>query len=618
MSGNGEKPPISDEGTSSQNDAAGTSSAAIGNPSLIENLDSDLIPDNRGAPEQYGEDEDEGNSIETSGSNLTPTSSIIKEEEDKFYSAEDNTHGDDDIWGILSGVGGNMYEWYDFAVYGLLASEIGSCFFPRSSQEIQLMSSFGVYLAAFVMRPLGAILFGEIGDRIVGRKNALVISIILVTAPSVAMGILPGYNTLGIAAPILLVLLRMMQGLSVGGQLAGSYVLSIEQSSAANRGFRGSICDASSVGGFLVSSLVVTVVRKCYSEEAVNNWAWRIPFWFSLVLAPVLFYVVNNSKESKFWEERTLQKETEIIIREEDCPQDENRDSALNDLFSSPFRRRQLYGMVGTLSVVASSFYLIFLFTPLYLSNLRHLLSEANSDLLTSCITMCYIVMVLFAGRLSDTFPHRMDLIRIGLPGIIVAAPLMFAMFECESLFGIILAELMFAFCLALVQGGLAAWEVELWMSEPTLSFTGVAVGHNISSSIFGGTMPLISTFLFYRADWWTREDDAIWSRIVPGFYVSILGIVSLWCISSVIRHPHDVRSGELRQRRARKRAEKRRQNTTWTETFDQFTIAVSTSFSNLADIGSKGYNPPVIDESEVAKDDSKVTTKGYEKKEVV
>jgi MHS family proline/betaine transporter-like MFS transporter len=136
---------------------------------------------------------------------------------------------------------------YDFAVYGLLAPEIGSSFFPKHSKELQLIQSFGVYLAAFLMRPVGAILFGELGDRLVGRKNALVFSILLITVPSILMGMLPGYNTLGAAAPICLVLLRMLQGLSVGGQLAGSYVISIEQSSSRTRGFRGSVCDASSV-----------------------------------------------------------------------------------------------------------------------------------------------------------------------------------------------------------------------------------------------------------------------------------------------------------------------------------------------------------------------------------
>lgn len=136
---------------------------------------------------------------------------------------------------------------YDFAVYGLLAPEIGSSFFPTASRELQLINSFGVYLAAFLMRPLGAIVFGEMGDRLVGRKHALVFSILLITVPSILMGMLPGYDTWGPIAPILLVLLRMMQGLSVGGQLAGSYVLSIEQSSSKSRGFRGSVCDASSV-----------------------------------------------------------------------------------------------------------------------------------------------------------------------------------------------------------------------------------------------------------------------------------------------------------------------------------------------------------------------------------
>jgi MHS family proline/betaine transporter-like MFS transporter len=142
---------------------------------------------------------------------------------------------------------GSLPSRYDFAVYGLLAPEIGGCFFPGSSKELQLINSFGVYLAAFLMRPMGAILFGEMGDRVVGRKNALVFSILLITIPSILMGCLPTYATWGWIAPVLLVLLRMLQGLSVGGQLAGSYVLSIEQSSSRSRGFRGSICDASSV-----------------------------------------------------------------------------------------------------------------------------------------------------------------------------------------------------------------------------------------------------------------------------------------------------------------------------------------------------------------------------------
>jgi len=493
----------------------------------------------RDALEQQGSDSFDG---------LTPQEKLMKEEEQSFYSASETGQGDDNIWGLLSGVGGNIYEWYDFAVYGLLAPEIGHAFFPDSSKELQLINSFGVYLAAFLMRPLGAILFGEMGDRLVGRRNALVFSIVLITVPSVMMGLLPTYEMWGVAAPICLVILRMLQGLSVGGQLAGSYVISIEQSSASNRGFRGSICEASSVGGFLLASTVTTIVRSFLNEDQVVAWGWRIPFWFSLFLAPVLYHIVKNTEESKLWSERNEQKETEKIIR----GSEENSQPAVFDLFGSPFRRRQLAGMVGVLSAVTSSFYTLFLWTPVYLSELRGVMSQTDADLLNFCVVGSYVLLILIAGRLSDTFPHRMDLVRIGLPGIIVAAPVMFGMFESESWYGYLFGQLQFAICLSFVHGGMAAWEVELWMADPTLSFTGVAIGHNVASTLFGGTMPLVATFLFYRAKAAIGDNqDAFWLRLLPGLYISLLGCISMYCISHVIRHPHDVRTGDTKLRDA-------------------------------------------------------------------
>ena len=431
---------------------------------------------------------------------------------------------------------------YDFAVYGLLAPEIGHSFFPDASKELQLINSFGVYLAAFLMRPLGAILFGEMGDRMVGRKNALVFSILLITVPSILMGLLPTYEQWGVAAPVLLVLLRMLQGLSVGGQLAGSYVISIEQSSSRSRGFRGSVCDASSVGGFLMASLVTTATRSILTAEQVDDWGWRCPFLFSLVLAPILYKIVKNTEESKHWEEHSSGKEAQDMIRENDG----NETPAVVDLLKSRFRRRQLIGMIGVLSAVSSSFYVLFLWTPVYLSHLRQVLSEPIADMMNAIVVCFYIGFLLVSGKMSDSFPHRMDMIRIGLPGIMVACPAMFGMFESESWLGYLLAQLAFAACLAMVQGSMAAWEVELWMSDPTLSFTGVAVGHNVAATVFGGTMPLVATFLFYRADELeaSTDNDSLWPRLLPGLYISLLCCVSLYCVSNVVRHPHDVRTG--------------------------------------------------------------------------
>jgi MHS family proline/betaine transporter-like MFS transporter len=302
------------------------------------------------------------------------------------------------------------------------------------------------------------------------------------------------------------------------------------------------------VGGFLLASAVTTITRSILSDEQVNAWGWRLPFLFSVLLAPALYSIVSNTEESKLWSERSEQKETEQIIRETEKSSDS---PAIVDLMSSPFRRRQLIGMIGVLSACSSSFYTLFLWSPVYLSELRGVMKEKDADLMNFVVVGCYIFFLLSAGKLSDMFPHRIDLMRIALPGLIVAAPVMFGMFESESYFGYLLAQIMFAFCLAMVEGGKAAWEVELWMADPTLSFTGVAVGHNVASTLFGGTMPLVATYLFYRESHLIQSENDLWPRLLPGFYVSILGCLSLFCMTWVTKHPHDVRTGDAKLRAA-------------------------------------------------------------------
>ena len=312
----------------------------------------------------------------------------------------------------------------------------------------------------------------------------------------------------------------------------------------------------SQVGGFLLASAVTTVTRNILSDEQVNAWGWRLPFLFSILLAPALYSIVSHTEESKLWAERSEQKETEQMIRESEQASDR---PAVVDLMSSPFRRRQLIGMIGVLSACSSSFYTLFLWSPVYLSELRGVMREKDADLMNFVVVGCYIFFLLSAGKLSDMFPHRIDLMRIGLPGLIIAAPVMFGMFESESYLGYLMAQIMFAFCLALVEGGKAAWEVELWMADPTLSFTGVAIGHNVASTLFGGTMPLVATFLYYReSNLIASSDDDLWPRLLPGLYVSILGCMSLFCMTFVTRHPHDVRTGDAKLRAAVERENKK------------------------------------------------------------
>jgi MHS family proline/betaine transporter-like MFS transporter len=305
------------------------------------------------------------------------------------------------------------------------------------------------------------------------------------------------------------------------------------------------------VGGFLLASAVTTVTRSVLTEDQVNRWGWRVPFLFSLLLAPLLYATVSRAEESKLWSERIEQKSTDTKVHQKE----QTVAPAVVDVFSSPFRRRQLAGMIGVLSAVTSSFYTIFLWTPVYLSELRGIMNEQAADLINFFVVSLYICFLLAAGKLSDKFPHRMDLIRIGLPALIVTAPTMFGVFESESWLGYVLAQLQFCFCLSLIQGSMAAWEVELWMSDPTLSFTGVAIGHNIAATLFGGTMPLVATFLYYVGEdvLDSSSDDVVWPRILPGLYISVLGCISFYCISYVVRHPHDLR-GDSKLQEAVKR----------------------------------------------------------------
>ena len=178
-------------------------------------------------------------------------------------------------------------------------------------------------------------------------------------------------------------------------------------------------------------------------------------------------------------------------------------------------------------------------------------MTQAHADSMNFAVVGTYIVMLLLAGQVSDKFPHRKDMMCIGLPGLIVACPVMFSMFESESWWGIFLGQVILAGCLALVNGGMAALEVEMWMADPTLSFTGVAVGHNLAATLFGGTMPLVATGLYYKSVALVDEDEmypnffnTLLPKMLPGLYISLLGLVSLFCLCFVVKHPHDVRTG--------------------------------------------------------------------------
>src|SRR5262245_31095093 len=184
---------------------------------------------------------------------------------------------------IAAGVIGNMLEWYDFAIYGYFAGQIGRTFFPAKDEVTQVLSAFGIFAVGFLMRPLGGAVVGYIGDRF-GRRAALTFSVTAMAVPTFLVGVLPGYQTLGLAAPIILTLLRMLQGVSVGGECPTSYVFLFEQAPPGRRGLAGSIATCGNCAGILLGSLTGSLIASMLPTAAIETWAWRIPFIIGLLV----------------------------------------------------------------------------------------------------------------------------------------------------------------------------------------------------------------------------------------------------------------------------------------------------------------------------------------------
>jgi MFS transporter, MHS family, proline/betaine transporter len=193
---------------------------------------------------------------------------------------------------------GNALEWFDFAIYGALADIIGYHFFPTHAERTALLASFSVYCSAFLMRPLGGILMGYIGDTY-GRKIALEISIALMLIPGFFMGCLPTYNQVGYFATLLLVFLRMLQGLAVGGEMIGAFIYTIEACEPTQRSLWGGVCKSTALCGTIIGMGFVIALRDNLSEKDLYSWGWRIPFLFSVLLGLFGVYMRKGLQESE-------------------------------------------------------------------------------------------------------------------------------------------------------------------------------------------------------------------------------------------------------------------------------------------------------------------------------
>ncbi|MGE2735787.1 MFS transporter [Mycolicibacterium vaccae] len=403
-----------------------------------------------------------------------------------------------DIRKVVTGASiGNAVEWFDFAIYGFLATFIAARFFPAGNETAALLNTFAIFAAAFFMRPLGGFFFGPLGDRI-GRQRVLAIVILLMSAATLGIGLLPTYETIGLAAPLLLLILRCLQGFSAGGEYGGGAVYLAEFASDRNRGVTVTFMAWSGVVGFLLGSVTVTLLQAALPPEAMESYGWRIPFLIAGPLGLVGLY---------------------IRLRLGDTPQfaelskaDKTADSPLREAISTA--RPQILQVLGLFIVFNIGYYVVFTFLPTYFIKTLEFSKTASFVSITLACAVA-LVLILPMAVLSDRIGRRPLLIAGAAAFVVLAYPL-FLLLNSGSLVAAIAAHCVLAAIESIYISAAVSAGVELFATR--VRFSGFSVGYNLCVAIFGGTTPYVVT-------WLTATTG---NPVAPAFYLITAAVISL------------------------------------------------------------------------------------------
>jgi len=399
---------------------------------------------------------------------------------------------------ILAGLIGNVMEWYDFAVYGYFATVIGQQFFPTDDPAVSLIAAFGAFAAGFLVRPLGGLIFGRIGD-LVGRQRALTISVMAMAIPTVLIGCLPTYETIGAAAPVAIVLLRIVQGLSVGGEYTSSLVFLAEHAKPDSRARTAIWGMWGATAGILMGSAVGALISNLIREDLLIRWGWRLPFLFGALVAAT-GYLIRHGIHS------------EALVSASKKP--------IRDTFG---KHGLLVLRVALLNVgLGVGFYAAFVYAVTYIKTIDKLPERIALDLNTASMVLLLIILPVTAW-LSDRY-GRKPLLIAGNALLTFGAVPFFHMMHSTDLTRIFLGECGFVLSIGLIAGGMVAANVELFPAA--IRCTGLAFAYNASIGFFGGTTPMIATWLITSTG----------NSIAPAYWVSATGAISLLTAIFLIR----------------------------------------------------------------------------------
>ncbi|WP_401728761.1 glycine betaine/L-proline transporter ProP [Stenotrophomonas muris] len=398
---------------------------------------------------------------------------------------------------------GNAMEWFDFGVYGYLAVTIGQVFFPSSNPTAQVIAAFATFTVAFLVRPLGGLVFGPLGDRY-GRQKVLAFTMILMALGTFAIGLIPAYERIGIWAPVLLLLARVVQGFSTGGEYGGAATFIAEYSTDRNRGLMGSWLEFGTLGGYIAGAGTVTALHMLLSSEQMLDWGWRIPFLVAGPLGLLGLYMRMKLEETPAF--RAFAEEAEK--REHERP-------GLGALFQ--VHGRQLLVCMGLVLVFNVTDYMLLTYMPSYLSVTMGY-AESKGLLLIIIVMLVMMPLNIVGGLFSDRLGRRPMIIGACIALLVLAIPCLLLVGSGND--GLIFLGLM------LLGLALVCFTSSMPSTLPALFYTPVrysalSIAFNVSVSLFGGTTPLVTAWLVERTG----------DPLVPAYYLmgaAVIGLVTM------------------------------------------------------------------------------------------
>ncbi|ROQ32587.1 MHS family proline/betaine transporter-like MFS transporter [Streptomyces sp. PanSC19] len=416
---------------------------------------------------------------------------------------------------------GNAMEWFDFGIYAYLAVTLGHVFFPSGNDTVQLLSSFATFAVAFLIRPLGGMVFGPMGDRL-GRKKVLALTMILMAVGTFAIGLIPSYATIGFWAPALLVFFRMLQGFSTGGEYGGASTFIAEYAPDRRRGYFGSFLEFGTLAGYVGAAGLVTALTAWLGTDTMEAWGWRVPFLVAGPLGLVGLYLRLRLDETPAFQKL----ESESARASEAA--DPVETSAKGDL--AKIFRQQWPALILCVALVGAyniTDYMLLSYMPTYLSDELGY-SETHGLLVLLLVMVLLMLIITQVGRLNDRF-GRKPVLMTGMLGFLLLSLPAFLLIGQGGVAAITAGMLMLGLSLVCMLGTMSAALPALFPTE--VRYGSLSVGYNLSTSLFGGTTPLVITALI----------GATGSNLMPAYYAmgaALVGVIAVACMKETARRP--------------------------------------------------------------------------------